>query len=143
MKFAPILFLVLLQFASANAQTAPPDAIPKCDMVVSFGSMCCGTASDDFLKAYIIKFNTSSKDGIKGWKLGGCGREGEYKILLAFPTLKESEKLGLVEEIKNLIDEQNKKNKIASANSGSINITTNLASTNFEYCRGQLKELDK
>ena len=143
MKFAPILFLVLLQFASANAQTATPDTIPKCDMVVAFGSMCCGTASNDFLKAYIKKFNSSSKDGIKGWLLGGCGREGEYKILLSFATLKESEKLKLVEEIKNLIDEQNKKNKAVNASSGSINITTNLAATNFEYCRGQLKELDK
>ena len=36
-----------------------------------------------------------------------------------------------------------KKNKAVNASSGSINITTNLAATNFEYCRGQLKELDK
>jgi len=143
MKFALVLFLFLLKFGSANGQTAKRDTIPKYDMVVSFGSICCGTASDDFLKAYIKKTNTTSADVIKAWILGGCGREGEYKILLSFATLKESEKLKLNEELKNLIDEQNKKNKAVNASSGSINITTNLAATNFEYCRGQLKELDK
>ena len=72
-----------------------------------------------------------------------CGREGEYKILLSFATLKESEKLKLNEELKNLIDEQNKKNKVVNASSGSISISTNPATANFENCRGQLKELDK
>jgi len=143
MKFAPFLFLILLQFATVNAQNATPGTIPKCDMVVSFGSMCCGTASDDFLKDYIKKFNINSKDDIKGWLLGGCGREGEYKILLSFNTLKEPEKLKLNEELKNLIDEQNKKNKVVNASSGSISISTNPATANFENCRGQLKELDK
>jgi hypothetical protein len=143
MKFAVTLFLFLLQFGSANAQTAKPGTVSKYDMVVSFGSMCCGTASDDFLKTYIKKITTTSTNVIKGWILGGCGREGEYKILLSFGTLKESEKLKLIEELKNLIDEQNKKNKAVNASSGSINFTTNFATTNFEYCRGELKELDK
>ena len=126
----------------ANLQAQNKNAV-KYDVIVSFGSMCCGTASDDFLKDFVKNYNRENKDSINGWLLGGCGREGEYYILFLLATLKDEKKINLKEELKKLIDEQNKKNKNVNASSGSISLMYDLPITNFEYCRGELTEWNK
>ncbi len=140
MKFRIILFFALLQYASLAAQTSSPAKLDKYDVVVSFGSMCCGPASDDFLKDFVKKCTAQNKkDIIKGWMLDGCGREGEYKILFSLNAFEESKKNKFIDQLRFLIEEQNKKNKAVNGSSGSISVKTNLLLTDFDYCRGSLQ----
>ena len=143
MQYKMIVFSSLLFCTTLYAQNKKNTEPVKYDVIVSFGSMCCGTASDDFLKKYIKNYNCKNKDTVNGWLLDGCGREGEYKILFSFSHLKDTKKRPLIDELKMLIDEQNKKNKAVNASSGSISFTYDLPLANFEYCRGELTEWNK
>jgi hypothetical protein len=133
------LFFALLLYTSLTAQTTPPGKSGKYDVVVSFGSMCCGTASDDFLKDFIKNCYAKNRDTIRGWVLNGCGREGEYKILFSLTALEKSKKTRFIDRLAILIDEQNKKNKAVNASSGSVSMKTDLPLADFDYCRGDLK----
>ena len=140
MQYKMIIFFSLLFCITLNAQNIKNTEPVKYDVIVSFGSMCCGTASGDFLKEYVKNYNCKNKDTVNGWLLNGCGREGEYKILFSLAALTDSQKKELKGELKTLIDEQNKKNKTVNASSGSISLGYDLPITNFEYCRGELTE---
>lgn len=137
MKYGISFLFYILVSISVYGQ-ATTNKLLKYDVVVSFGSMCCGTASDDFLKDYIKKFNCKNKVTVKAWLLGGCGREGEFKILFALSNLKEVKKTLLTTELKKLIPEQNKKNKASNASSGPIGIDYDLPSSRLENCREPL-----
>lgn len=138
MKYRITFFFVLILCATLNAQTTKTTAPVKYDVVVSFGSICCGTPSDDFLKDFIKEFNCKNKVTINAWQLGGCGREGEFKILFSLVKFKEAKKIKLIAALKKLIPEQNDKNKAANASSGSISLDYNLPLSDFGNCRGQL-----
>ncbi len=143
MQYKIILFCSLLFCTTVHAQNNTNTEPVKYDVIVSFGSMCCGAASDDFLKGFVKSYNRENKDSINGWLLGGCGREGEYNILFLLAALKDEKKINFKEELKKLIGEQNKKNKSVNASSGSISLTYDLPITNFGYCRGELTEWNK
>lgn len=131
------LFFMLITF-KANANTIINTPSVNYDVVVSFGSMCCGTASDDFLKNFVKEFNAKNKVVINAMQLGGCGREGEYKILFSLEKLKEAKKVKFLAALKKLIPEQNKKNKTEKASSGTISLEFDLTSNKLENCRGEL-----
>jgi hypothetical protein len=137
MKYIILLFLVSLINIFANAQPASANS-EKYDVVVSFGSICCGTVSDDFLVDFIKQVNCKNKVTIQGWQLGGCGREGEFKILFLLNKLNASAKKKLITGLKKLVPEQNNKNKKAKANSGPISINFNFPTKQLENCSGQL-----
>ena len=131
------LFFMLVAF-KANANTIINTPSVNYDVVVSFGSMCCGTASDDFLKNFVKEFNSKNKVAISAMQVGGCGREGEYKILFSLEKLKEAKKIKFVSALKKLIPEQNEKNKTVKASSGPISLEYDLTSNKLENCRGEL-----
>ena len=139
MKYGFLFFFYTLVALLAKGQ--PVTATPlKYDVAVSFGSMCCGTASDDFLKGYIKKFNCKNNVTVKAWVIGGCGREGEFKILFSLSNLKEAKKATLKADLKKLIPEQNKKNKSSGASSGPINLEEDMTLSRLENCREPLAE---
>lgn len=138
MQYRITFFFFMLIAFKANSNTIINTASVNYGVVVSFGSMCCGAASDDFLKNFVKEFNTKNKVDISAMQLGGCGREGEYKILFSFEKLKESKKIKFVAALKKLIPEQNEKNKIVKASSGPISLEYNLPLDKLENCRGQL-----
>ena len=76
MQYKIFAFFSFMLCANLQAQNKNAESV-KYDVVVSFGSMCCGTASDDFLKEYIKNYNYKNKDTVNGWLMGGCGREGD------------------------------------------------------------------
>ena len=143
MQYKIILFYSLLFCTTLHVQNNINTEPLKYDVIVSFESMCCGTASDDFLKEYIKNYNYKNKDTVNGWLMGGCGREGEYKIFFSLTNLKDAKKTQLTDDLKILIEEQNKKNKFVNASSGSISLSYNLPLKNFDYCSGQLTEWNK
>ena len=140
MKYAMLLFFYATIALSGNCQVPTTSAPLKYDVAISFGSMCCGTASDTFLKYYIKKFNCKNKVTVKAWLLGGCGREGEFKILFSLSNLKETKKTTLKADLKNLIPEQNKKNKASKASSGMISVEENVPLSKLENCRDSLAQ---
>ena len=137
MKIGIILTLVFLQNSAVIAQNSTPGTLAKFDVIVSFGSICCGTASDDFLKEYFKMCSSKNKDSIIALKLGGCGREGEYKILFSLVKLAPPQKNKFIAALKKLIPEENEKNKAANASSGPISLDYDLPISQFEYCREQ------
>lgn len=138
MKLSLIFFFVLLAYTTLNAQATTSNDSVNYAVVVSFGSMCCGTASDDFLKDFIKEFNRKNKVIINVWQMSGCGREGEYKILFSLDKLKVTKKTKLIAALKKLIPKQNEKNKAEKASSGLISLDYNLTANKLENCRGQL-----
>lgn len=89
MKQVFTFILVLLTSTLLFAQTKVKQPV-KYDMIVNFTSMCCGTASDDFLQSYVKKFSKKNKVTIPAHKASGCGKEGEYKIMFQLNKLKAS-----------------------------------------------------
>ncbi len=138
MKYSIFFLLYVILIVQVNGQTATTSVSQKYDVVVSFGSMCCGTASDNFLKDYIKKFNSKNKITVKGNLLAGCGREGEFKILFTLSNLKEAKKATLTKPLGKLIDDQNKKNKTSNASSGPISIAYDVPLSKLENCRETL-----
>ncbi len=106
------------------------------DVVVSFGSICCGTASDDFLKTFIKKFNKTHKVKIPSYKASGCGKEGEYKIMFSTVKLKPALNKKFLCDLKFLTEKQDAKNKAKDSSSGTINLDYNAVLDDVRYCRG-------
>ena len=129
---------VLLACTTVNAQTTTTVSPISYGAAVSFGSMCCGTASDDFLKDFIKEFSCKNKVTVNAWQMTGCGREGEFKILFSLEKLKEAKKLKLIAALKKLIPAQNDKNKNVKPNSGPISVDYDLPLNKLGNCRGQL-----
>ncbi|MEJ7627811.1 MAG: hypothetical protein WKF35_13180 [Ferruginibacter sp.] len=110
------------------------------ETAVSFGSMCCGTASDDFLKDFHKKFNKTNKVVIPAFIASGCGKEGEYKVLFSLIKLKPLVKKKFLNELSTLITKQGKKNRDKNSSSGTISIEKNLVRTELDFCRGGIKK---
>jgi hypothetical protein len=128
-----ILAALLITF-SANAQHKIKMPT-KYDIVVAFGSMCCGTAADNFLSAYVKGFNKKYKVTVPAYKASGCGREGEYNVLFSLAKLKTGTKRKFLGDLKALIPQQEQKNKTKDANSGSISLEYNKEASDYNFCR--------
>lgn len=129
-------FLVLLLLAfSLNAQSKMK--MPsKFELVVSFGSMGAGTPTDAFLKDYVKKFNKKYKVSVPGYKASGCGREGEFNILLSLSALKGANKKKFISELRTLVSKQELKNKAKDPNIGSVSIDRDKELSDYSFCRG-------
>ena len=138
MKVALQLLASIIIFASANAQLTTPGTPEKYDVVISFNSMCCGTASNDFLKEFITGFNAKNKVSLNVWQMTGCGREGESKVVISSAGIKKSVKTKLLKSLKTLIPKQNEKNKAINASIGNIDLEYGIAANTITNCRGQL-----
>ena len=131
-------FLILINTVSAQQK---PETSPKIyDAIISFNSICCGTPSSDFLSVFLQDFNKKYKALLKAWHIGSCGREGEFKILIAASKLKKSKKVRFIKALQNLIPYQNNKNKTLKPSSGNINIEYNIPLSNIENCSETLTE---
>lgn len=140
-KIALQLLASILFFASADAQVTTPVTPEKYDVVISFNSMCCGTASNDFLKEFITNFNAKNKVVLNVWQMTGCGREGESKVVISSTGIKKSVKTKLIKSLKTLIPQQNEKNKTIKATIGNIDLEYGIAANSITNCRGQLERL--
>ncbi|MDN3656403.1 hypothetical protein QWZ08_12235 [Ferruginibacter paludis] len=137
MKIAVTFFLSALLHMQGYTQ---PDSsrVEKYDAVVSFGSMCCGPVSDDFLKNFTQQFNKKNKITIQAWQITGCGREGEFKVLFSLAKLKIATKRKFLTGLRKLVSNQNDKNKKLKASSGPVSIDYNFPKTELPNCRGDI-----
>ena len=140
MKIFKYILVLLLIINSINAQQKS-DSFPKTyDAIISFNSICCGTPSSDFLSSFLKDFNKKNKVALNAWHVGGCGREGEFKIIISASKLKKIKKIKFKKALQNLIANQNNKNKTLKPSSGNINIEYNIPLNNEENCLEKLSE---
>jgi len=141
MKTTLLLILTVLFFTTTNAQDVENSKIvipTKYEIVVSFGSICCGPPSDIFLKSFINTFNDKNKITINCWQLTGCGREGESKVLFSLQNLNTSKRTKFLKAIKKIVPQQNQQNKTANASTGNINLDYEVLLSNINNCRNKI-----
>ena len=140
MKVVALVFFLFGSSVKMGAQCADHQKPDKYEVVVSFGSICCGPASDDFLKPFLSVTPTAKKRPIAAWKIGGCCREGEYNVLLSLANWNAGQQKKLIRDLKKLIDHQNQSNKKKAPSKGNIVLQFNVSTDTFKHCRGELTE---
>lgn len=112
------------------------------EVAVAFGSMCCGTASADFIFSFLEKYNSrsSAQRDVLADVASGCGKEGEFYILF---QLTDAEKEKFVAALLPLVEQEEKKNRQKDASSGSISLQFNISVSDLSYCRGGIQQSDK
>ena len=133
--------LVIMVFAASGCSSSNT-VLPAKDMeyatAVAFGSVCCGTVSDDFLKAYLIKYNQDHSLKIGADIAGGCGREGEFTILFKLDR-KNAAQLVFIGQLHNLIKDTDTKNRNLNTSSGNMEILNDVKSSDYAHCRLGIK----
>lgn len=130
------LFIAAMVIVSLGA-TAQKNESKKLnfDVALHFNSMGTGAPDDAFLKKFLKGFNKSNKVKVKAFKVGGCGREGEFKILLSYSALGKKACTKLKSQLDALIPQQNTSNKAANGSSGNIDLQYNPVADDWQGCR--------
>lgn len=127
MKILLTALLILSSYIS-DAQTV------SYDVAVSFSSIGTGTPSDDFLFKFYKKQKKTYKK-LEAFKAGGCGREGEFTILMNTRGMKAADRTSFYKKLKALVLAEEKKNLAKNASSGHIMMARKVLSTEFTHCR--------
>lgn len=109
-------------------------------VAVSFGSICCGTPSDDFLKTFASGFNKKNSVKVTADIAAGCGKEGEFVILFNLPDNQTAINKNFITELEKTVKETDEKNKIANSSSGGMQVLYNIKTAEYSYCRLGIKK---
>ena len=132
-------FFLLIAFYFITVAGYPYCTTPyqqkKYSIAVSFGSVCCGTSPSVFLSKFLKNFNAKNKVKVMADIAEGCGREGEFIILVIFPknNLKKERKFLL--ELEKLVISTDDKNKKENPSSGRIFLLQDVKETDYDFCR--------
>ena len=134
-----MIFLLCSLLCIKTIIPAPAAALPHQDKIypiaVSFGSMCCGPSSDQFLKDFVKKFNKKNGAKITGEKYAGCGREGEFVIVFSLNKTKKNSCNQFMKELEKLLPQQEAKTKKAKSSSGGFQKLTDVKASDYSHCR--------
>lgn len=114
----------------------------KFEAGVAFNSICCGPPDDAFLQ----KFYRASKkcyNTIAAYKAGGCGREGEFRILFKLSGMKTTDRKKFLKELKELVLRQDKANKAKNSSSGSVEMLQFIKRSDLSYCGSGISKWPK
>ena len=103
-------------------------------LAVSFNSICCGTASPDFLKTFVKQFNEKNSTNISADIAAGCGKEGEFVILFKLSP-NDAMNAKFKSSLVTLVGTEDAKNKKLNSSSGGISLSENATESNFQHCR--------
>ncbi len=103
-------------------------------LAVSFNSICCGTASADFLKSFVISFNQRTSTSIAADIAAACGKEGEFVVLFKMPD-NENVHQKFKTELEFLVEKTDAQNKKANSSSGGIAVLLNASTADYKHCR--------
>ena len=142
MKQILIIAGLIFLFFGAKSQTSFPDLTNNSDVMLSFNSKGAGTPSGDFLKLYFSQLLQKDKIKVNAYILGGCGREGEYKVFLFYKSGSKKKIKEAIKKLKLLINHENSANSSNGSNKGSIEIAYNITPASINFCRGKLEKLD-
>jgi Cdc6-like AAA superfamily ATPase len=142
MKHIFTAILLQLGFTIANGQVKNPALPAKYEAVADFTSICCGTSSDDFLKTFVKNFNKKNKQKVVAYQQTGCGREGEFKVMLSLSKLSKTNKTKFITALKKLVTSQNKTIAAAGQNKGTVSLSYDQLAADIQNCRGAIEKWD-
>ncbi len=105
---------------------------------VSFGSVCCGTVSDDFLKTFVKKYSSDHNVEIKADVAAACGKEGEFSVLFKNAGGNQ-DNAAFIKELQQLVSAVDAKNRASSTSSGTLELKQAVNASDFAYCRLGIK----
>ncbi len=138
-----ILSVFIISLGACSSSVSQTKTVSKESVYTAglyFGSICCGTVSDDFVKPFVVDFNKSHETAIAADKAAGCGKEGEFMILF------RSSKTGQINDqfekaLMILVEKTNAENKVSNSSSGYINLVKDVQTTSLGHCRLGITEL--
>ncbi|HSN60365.1 MAG TPA: hypothetical protein VLR49_05500 [Ferruginibacter sp.] len=145
MKYLLLLAILMSAGAcsSSNTDTSKTNNL-QVDKIypvaVSFGSIRCGTPSDDFLKSFADGFNKKNSVKITADIAAGCGKEGEFVILFNLPENNTAINSSFITELEKTVKETDDKNKKANTSSGVLQMQYNVKTSDNSYCRLGIKK---
>jgi len=116
---------------NSAAATKDSTAYP---LAVSFNSICCGTASSDFLKSFVVTFNQRNGTNISADIAAACGKEGEFVLLFKMPD-NERANQKFKRELESIIEQTDAQNKKTNSSSGGIALLQNARPDDYKNCR--------
>ena len=141
-----IIYALILPFFIATNSIAQNinTVLPKTfEVVVFFGSKCCGPAKDNFLLEFLSEFKLKTNSSINAWRQGGCGREGENKIFISITNLKKRKQKQFIQSIKKSVFQQNERNKKINESTGDILLSYDILVSASNNCSGVLTPYPK
>ena len=103
-------------------------------VAVSFGSICCGTPSPDFLKKFVVGFNRRNDSDISADIAAGCGREGEFVVLFKIPNI-ETLQRNFEDELRVLLEKTDAQNKKENSSSGGLALLKTTPGSDYKNFR--------
>ena len=140
MKNAIIILSFLLSNCNSKVNNMQQNPITAYPVAVSFGSICCGTPSPDFLKLFISNFNKENKSAVTADIVSGCGREGEFVILITPGQMEPATLTTMVNALEKTVTATDSTNKKNNTSSGTIELLKNVKKDQFSYCRIGIKK---
>ncbi len=133
------LLITIISCSNSTIKNGSNAAAPATDstvypLAVAFNSICCGTASSDFLKSFVVTFNQKNNSNISADIAAACGKEGEFVVLFKMPN-NEKVNRKFERELTALVDKTESQNKTASNSSGGIALKQTTRLTDYKNCR--------
>lgn len=120
---------------TAEPVTTTPAVIAGNQVAIRFGSMASGPIGDEFLKNWLVKFKNEEKVDLTADKFSGCGKEGEYIIIINKASFGAEKDKKFNSGLKQLVEAEIKRTKAENASSGSVEIRQNPSPDEYSYCR--------
>ena len=137
------LGLILATSLFACAQTKNMTTQKKeYKIAVAFTSICCGTASNDFLKDYVNNFCDKNKVKVAAFQKGGCGREGEYYIAFSLSEINTDLQGDFINKLEEIIPVVNEEIKKKEPNKGRVKLMKDFNLSALQHCRQELVTWD-
>ncbi|RYY49058.1 MAG: hypothetical protein EOO06_08255 [Chitinophagaceae bacterium] len=130
---------------STPAPTNKPDTVTQPTPVIAvqqgkpvalyFGSMASGPIGDEFLKTWLKQFIKNEKVNITADKYGGCGKEGEYIIVINKSNFSADTETKFMKNLEKLVSDEMRRTKAENSSAGPIEIRKEPAVEDYTYCR--------
>ena len=104
-------------------------------IAIRFGSLASGPIEETFLKTWLEKFKKDQKAGITADKFSGCGKEGEYIIVVNKSNFTDAQESSFTSGLEKLVEDEVKRTKAISPSSGSVEIINDPNIEEYSYCR--------
>lgn len=104
-------------------------------VAVRFGSMASGPIGDEFLKTWLLRFKKDEKVEFTADKFSGCGKEGEYIIIINKTSFGADKDKKFNSGLERLVEAEIKRTKAENPSSGSVEIRQNPSPDEYSYCR--------
>lgn len=110
-------------------------AVGDSNIGIFFTSMAGGPAHDDFLRQWLNAYLQKNKLSLTATKYQGCGKEGEYIIVLSTTAISKIPQQQLKTDIEKCIQQQVEENKSKQPNAGPIHMELNIGKDSYDHCR--------